>query len=531
VRTAGQPHSDRLTPVAVAGLRTSTSGLALPVLSLVLALTFFDNTIVTTVLAPVQMSLHTSVSQLQWVVNGYALTFASLMLVFGALGDQFGRKRIMLGGVATFCIGSVVAALAPSANVLITGRVIMGVGAAASEPGTLSMIRHVYTDQRQRAEALGVWTAVSGLGLALGPVIGGVLVGFWSWRAVFWFNVVFGIVALVTGAAVLPENSNAVRARIDIPGFALGALTVASAAFATIVGESAGYATWWIVAMYSLAVVAGICFVLVERRAVNPMLDVSYFKRAPFAGSNFVAFATYFATFSIFFFVALYLQVVGERSPYATALDFVPMAAGMVLASIFTGHWVATTGPRLPMTVGCVLTAIGILATNAVISPTSGFWPLSGTLLVAGAGIGIAMVPVTSSTLSIVPADHSGMAASMTNTSRELGAVAGVAILGSLVNGQLTTNLVHRLTAIGIPKSFQSEVITAVTTGSFSEQAKQFGGSAAIQEIIKKVVNAAYGAFGNGLDIALTAAGILMVVGTVVALTTTGSRRSEPAQP
>ena len=531
MRTAGQRRSDQLTPDAGTGMGAFASGLALPVLSLVLALTFFDNTIVTTVLAPVQMSLHTSVSQLQWVVNGYALTFASLMLVFGALGDQFGRKRIMLGGVAMFCIGSVMAALAPTPDALIAGRVVMGVGAAASEPGTLSMIRHIYNDQRERAEALGVWTAVSGLGLALGPVIGGVLVGVWSWRAVFWFNVVFGLVALVTGAVILPENSNAVRARIDVVGFGLGALTVASAAFATIVGESAGYATWWIGALYSLAAVAGIFFVLWERRAVNPMLDVSYFKRRPFAGSNFVAFATYFATFSIFFFVALYLQVVGNQSPYATALVFAPMAAGMVLASIFTGHWVATAGARLPMTVGCVLTAAGILATNAVIGPTSGFWPLAGTLLVAGAGIGIAMVPVTSAALSIVPAEHSGMAASMTNTSRELGAVAGVAVLGSVVNGQLTTNLVHRLTAIGIPKSFQSEVITAVTTGSFNEQAKQFGGSAAIQEIIKKVVNAAYGAFGSGLDIALTAAGVLMVVGTVVALTTIGSRRSQAAQP
>ena len=158
-----------------------------------------------------------------------------------------------------------------------------------------------------------------------------------------------------------------------------------------------------------------------------------------------------------------------------------------------------------------------------MISPSVGFSPLGWTLLVAGAGIGIAMVPVTSTTLSTVPPEHSGMAASMTNTSRELGAVAGVAILGSLVNGQLTTNLLHRLTAIGIPKSFQSEVITAVTTGTFSTQAKNFVGGKAIEAIVNKVVSAAYGAFGHGLDISLTAAGSLMVLSAIVAFTTTRS--------
>jgi hypothetical protein len=256
------------------------------------------------------------------------------------------------------------------------------------------------------------------------------------------------------------------------------------------------------------------------------MLNLAYFRNASFAGSNVVAFSTYFATFSIFFFVALYLQVVASDSPYAMARDFLPMAVAMVLASIFTGHWVARSGPRVPMTIGCILTAAGILATDAVISPSVGFTPLAWTLLVAGAGIGIAMVPVTSSALSAVPAEYSGMAASMTNTSRELGAVAGVAILGSIVNGQLTANLARRLTAIGIPKSYQSEVITAVTTGSFSNQAKHFASTKAIEAIVAKVVSAAYSAFGHGLDLSLSAAGALMVVSAVVALSTTRARQT-----
>lgn len=501
---------------------------ALATLSFVLFLTFLDNTIVSVVLANVQSDLHVGVIGLQWVVNGYALVFAALMLTFGTLGDLFGRKKIMLAGVAVFCAGSVIGAVAPNVQVLIAGRVVMGLGAAASEPGTLSMIRHIYPDGRERAHALGVWAAVSGLGLAMGPVIGGVLAGVWSWRAVFWFNVFFGLVALVAAARVLPENSDPTNRRLDVPGFLLSATALAAASVAVIAGETAGYGSSWIDALFALALVATVGFVLFERRAANPVLNVRYFRRPAFAGSNFVAFATYFATFAIFFFVALYLEEVGTISSYAIAVDFVPMAAGMVLAALFTGRWVAARGPRIPMFCGCVLAAAGVLLTDARLTPSSGLASIGWTMALAGIGFGIAIVPVTTSALAVIPPEHSGMAASMTNTSRELGAVAGVAILGSVVNGQLTVDLVRRLTAIGIPKAFQTQVITAVTTGSFSQQTSStVSRHKSLEQIVNKVVDAAYGAFSHGLDIALMMAGALMLLSALVALV---SLRVSPAR-
>lgn len=508
--------------------------LAMAVLMSILFLTFLDNTVISATLSNIQSGLHAGVTQLQWVVSGYALTFASLMLICGTLGDLFGRKRLMLIGVAIFCAGSVVAAVATSSTLLIVGRVVMGVGAAASEPGTLSMIRHLYPDRKRRARALGTWAAVSGLALALGPVIGGGLVGFWSWRAVFWFNLAFGAVALVAAAIVLPERADPVKARLDWGGFILGAAALATAAFATIMGETAGYITWWILLLYGASVLTIIAFILVELRVQNPMLDVRFFKRPPFAGSTVVAFSTYFGIFSIFFFVALYLEVVGNASPYALALDFIPMTVGMVLASLFTGRWVALVGNRTPMAVGCVVAAVGIILTDVVISPTSGISSVGWTLAIAGIGFGMAIVPVTSSSLSTVPAEHSGMAASMTNTSRELGAVAGVAILGTIVNGQLTVNLINRLAAIGIPPAFRSQVIAAVTTGSLGSQARGSAGkgNASIQQIINEVVSAAYGAFGHGLDLALTASGALLLASAVVAILTTRSvRQARAADP
>ena len=499
--------------------------LALATLSLVLFLTFLDNTIVSVVLADVQSDFHTGVAALQWVVNAYALTFASLMLVFGALSDLFGRKRLMLGGVGVFCAGSVVGALAPDVHVLIVGRVVMGVGAAASEPGTLSMIRHLYTDRAERARALGVWAGVSGLALALGPVIGGVLAGVWSWRAIFWFNLFFGALAFVAAAAVLPENADPVGRRLDLGGFLLGAGALACATFGVISGETAGYRAGWVLALFALALVGAVAFVVVERRAANPMLDVGYFRRAAFSGSNIVAFSTYFSIFAIFFFVALYLQVVGSNSPYRTALDFVPLAAGMVVASLGTGRWVAAMGPRLPMAAGCLAAAAGVLLTDHYLTAHAGIGQIGWPLALAGVGFGVAIVPVTSAALSSTPPEHSGMAASMTNTSRELGAVAGVAILGSVVNGQLTGDLLTRLAAIGIPAQFRNQVVTAVTTGTFGAQAaKAAGANKSIAAIVDKIVSAAYGAFAHGLDLSLLAAGALMVASALIAACTMPGR-------
>jgi MFS family permease len=411
------------------------------------------------------------------------------MLAAGSLGDFLGRKRIMLAGVAVFCVGSVLAALAPNVDVLLAARAVMGLGAAASEPGTLSMIRHIYLEPRSRARALGIWTAVSGLALALGPLVGGILVGLWSWRAVFWFNLFFGLVAFAAGAVVLPESKEPGRKRFDFGGFVFGAGAIALMAFAVMSGETNGYRTWWVAALFAVGVVSLATFLVTETRSPNPILNVGYFRRPAFAGANIVALTSYFGIFSIFFFVALYLQEVGSSSGYATALDFVPMAGGMIVAAVLTGRWVAARGPRDPMITGCLLACAGIALTVIVIQPHSTVTSIGWPLGLAGIGFGIVMVPVTAVGLSAIPASHSGMAASMTNTSRELGAVAGVTILGSIVNGQLTVNLLQRLTAIGIPKVYQQVVVSAVTTGVIGGEAKKYSGiGGTIGTFVKEVV-------------------------------------------
>ncbi|HXP18978.1 MAG TPA: MFS transporter [Streptosporangiaceae bacterium] len=517
--------------------------IALATLCTVLFLTFLDTTVVSVALANIQTSLHAGVSELQWVVGAYALTFASAMLIFGMIGDQFGRKKVMLIGVSVYCLGALMCALAqtiaPSAALafLLAGRGVMGLGAAASEPGTLSMLRHLYTEERSRNRALGVWAAVSGFSLALGPVLGGVLVGVWSWRGIFWFDITFGLAALAATAAFIPENADRDARRVDIAGGVFGAGALASLIFAVIDAESGGFASAGVVALLCISAASAVAFLWWETRASRPLLDVRYLRVPRFAVPNVVAFCAYFSTFAIFFFTALYLTEVAGYNGYQIAKVFLPMTALMITASLVAGRWTGVVGVRWSLVAGCALFAAGLLLTNATISPNPSYLPLAAALVLTGIGIGICVVPVTSSVLAAVPPERSGMAASATNTSREVGAVIGVAVLGALVNGQLHSELSARLNHLGIPLTFQSIVIQALETGGVPTNGN--GSSKAPPgegKLVQEVIHAAYSAFQAGLHVALylsaglmTGAGLLALV--ALRVSTTPAAKPSGTQP
>ncbi len=503
---------------------------ALATVCAILFLTFLDTTIMSVALADVQDQLGAGVTELQWVVNSYALVFASLMLGAGTLGDRIGRKKVMLAGVGIFCAGSLLGALAPGTATLIAARGVMGVGAAACEPGTLSVIRHLFPERRSRARALGAWAAIAGLALAMGPVIGGLLVGAGSWRAIFWFNLAAGLLALAAAARRVPESADPQRAGFDVPGFLLGPAALGLVIYAVIWGETAGYFSAGVLALFGLGAVAAALFVFVELRSPAPILDMSYLRRAPFSGSLAVAFATYFGIFSIFFLTALYLQIVVGYSAYRTAGLFGPMAVAMIVASAFAGRWVARVGPRVPVAVGCTAAGLGVLLTDWALAGSVSFVVLALTLTLAGAGFGTAVVPVTSVALSVVPASHSGMAASATTTSRQVGSVLGIAVLGSLFNGRLTSDLTERLTQLDVPAPFQTVVIDAVKTGAAPRGGEQAtGAEAAYGSIVARVIDAAYQAFYTGLSISLIVAGAVILASGVVAAVTFGHGRMPEA--
>lgn len=493
------------------------TALALAAVCTLLFLTFLDNTVVSVALGDIQSSLHAGVQSLQWVVNGYALVFASVMLAAGAIADEFGHRKVLFAGAGVFCGGSVLCALAPTSSLLIAGRAVMGLGAAGSEPGTLAMLRYLYPERRQRARATGVWAAVSGLALALGPVVGGVLVGLGGWRSIFWFNLAFGAAALIVGSRLLPETSEPDAYRVDTAGALLGAAALSLFVFAIIEGETAGFTSHAVLALFAAFALTGSAFGWWQSRANHPLIDVSYLYNRWFTASNAVAFAVYFGTFAIFFFTALYLRVIVGLSGYRIAAQFLPMMIVMIAGSVLAGRWTARAGPRAPVVTGCLLFAAGLFLSDQYVSAKPAYLPLAAALAVAGLGIGTVVVPITFAGTSAAPARRVGMASSAVNTSREIGAVVGTAVLGAIVNAQLTSHLTGELRRLGIPANFQGIVINAVEHGGLPSGSAP---SSAVQEygsIVNKVINAAYDAFYAGLHVALLVSAAVVLVASVVA--------------
>jgi EmrB/QacA subfamily drug resistance transporter len=490
---------------------------ALAAVCAILFLTFLDNTIVSVALADIQSSLSVSVTGLQWIVDGYLLAFAALMLTGGTLGDLVGRKKVMLTGVAIFCAGSIVAAVAPDTTTLIAGRVVMGLGAAASEPGTLSLIRHIYPEREERAVALGVWAAVSGLALALGPVIGGVLAAGLGWRSIFWFGLGLGAVSLAVAAVTLTESRNPEGRTLDVPGLAAGAGAILAATFAVIEGENRGYGTWWIVALFAAAALLIAVFVLVEQRVPDPVLKLEFLRNPTFTAANAVAFATNVSVFSVFFFTALYLQLISNFSGFQIALVFTSLAVAMIVSGPLAGYWTARVGPRVPMVLGCFIAGVGLFLVDRQLTATTSVAALTWPLAIAGLGFGIALVTVTAAVLTLVPSEQSGMAASTVNTSRELGGVFGVAVLGAVVNAQLTSGLSEKLVKLGIPVQFRQIVVQFVTTGGNISTAEHSPAVKGHEKIVAKVLLAAEGSAGHGVHLALEIAGGIVLAAAVVA--------------
>jgi EmrB/QacA subfamily drug resistance transporter len=520
------------------GGRHRATSVALAALCTLLFLTFLDNTVVSVGLGNIQTDLKASVAELQWVVGGYALTFAAIMLACGMIGDELGRKAVMLTGGGVFCAGSVLCALAPNAPTLIAGRAIMGLGAAASEPGTLSVLRHMYPDGRARARAIGIWAGVSGLALALGPVVGGALVGAWSWRGIFWFNLFFGLVALIVAGLTVPESADPTAARVDTVGTFLGAGALATLMFAIIDSETAGFGAALVVALLCASAALAIAFVWWERRVSHPLLDLKFFRLPGFTVPNVVAFCTYLATFAIFFFTALYLDEVVAASGYKIALVFLPMTVLMIASSLLAGYWTGHAGARWPITVGCAAFAAGLLLAGPQISPHPNYAALSLALALAGIGIGITVVPVTSAVLDAVPPERSGMAASTANTCREIGAVSGASVLGALVFSRLNAALSTHLQQLAVPASekaqilaFKSVIIQYIETGQANTNADYSG----YGPIVQKVIGAAYSSFGDGLHAALYLSATLVIAAGILAALSLGNATApalgeEPAE-
>ncbi|MCP9271612.1 MFS transporter [Mycolicibacterium arenosum] len=396
-----------------------------------------DATIVNVAIPAIRSDLHASPSQLQWVVDVYTLVLASLLILAGATGDRFGRRRVFQIGLTVFAIGSLLCSLAPSIDMLIAARFVQGIGGSMMNPVALSIISQIFTGRVERAKALGIWGAVVGISMALGPIVGGLLIEYVGWRAVFWINLPICVLAIALTAIFVPESKSATMRSIDPIGQLLAVTFLFGVVFALIEGPGYGWTSPLVLGIAAVAAVAFVGFLYYESRRLDPFIDLRFFRSIPFASATVTAVSAFAAWGAFLFVMSLYLQ--GERhfTAMQTGLIYLPIAVGALVFSPLSGRLVGRFGARPSLlSAGVLITAASVLLTFR--TATTPVWQLLIVFTVFGIGFSMVNAPVTNAAVSGMPLDRAGAASAVTSTSRQVGVSIGVALCGSLTGAALT---------------------------------------------------------------------------------------------
>jgi EmrB/QacA subfamily drug resistance transporter len=406
--------------------------LVLAICCLSLFITGLDVTIVNVALPSIQHSLHAPVSGLQWTVDAYTLVIACLLMLSGSLADRLGRRRVLQTGLALFSAGSLLCSVAPGLGWLVAFRGLQAVGGSMLNPVAMSIIVNTFTDPKERARATGIWGSVAGLSLAVGPVLGGLLVSGLGWRSIFWINIPVGVAAIAATQRFVPESKAPKGRSLDPAGQALVAVTLGAVTYATIEGPRHGWGSPLILGLFALSLAAAATLIAAEARRREPLLDIRFFRSAPFAGASMIAVAA-FATLGGFLFLnTLYLQEVRGYSALQAGLLTVPLAAMIAVFAAVSGRLVGSRGARLPFVLAGAALATGALLLGRL-TPHSPLPYLVLAYLVFGVGSGLVTAPVTNTAVSGMPREQAGVAGAIASTSRQIGVSLGVAVTGSIV--------------------------------------------------------------------------------------------------
>ena len=395
-----------------------------------------DSTIVNVALPSIGKDLHASVAGLQWTIDGYALVLASFLMLSGATADRIGRRRVFLVGLAIFTAGSGLCSLAPGLGWLIAFRMLQAIGGSMLNPVAMSIITNTFTDKTERARAIGVWGGAYGLSMALGPVVGGLLVDSVGWRGTFWVNIPVGLAAIALTARLVPESRAPRPRRPDPVGQGLIIVMLGSLAYAIIEGPGLGWHSPVIMALFAMAAVALTVFVAYEARRAEPVLDPRFFRSAPFAGSVLTAISATAAVGGFLFLATLYLQDVRGMSALQAGLHMLPMATMMALGAVVSSRILARRGARLPMLAAGVGLAVGGVLLSRL-TASSGLAPLAVAFIVFGIGGGVVNAPITYTAVSGMPVSQAGVASGIASTSRQIGQCLGIAVTGSILAANL----------------------------------------------------------------------------------------------
>ncbi len=420
--------------------------LTLAVLCVSLLVIVIDNTIVNVALPTLVRKLGTSISDLQWVVDAYTLVFAGFLLTAGSLGDRFGRKGALSTGLVIFGTASAAAAFAGGVGPLIAARAVMGVGAALIMPATLSILTNVFTDARERALAIGLWSGVVGIAVALGPVTGGFLLDHFWWGSVFIVNVPIVIVALVAGRFLVPTSRNPERPRIDVLGALLSIVGLGALVASIIEAPSHGWTDPLILVGFAVAVLALVGFVAWERHTPEPMLDVRFFANPRFSAASVTVTLVFFALFGFIFLSTQYLQFVLGYDAFNAGLRTLPFAVALMALAPMSSNAVQWFGTKRVVVAGMLVFASGLVV-SSTIAVSTGYPRVMVAMILMGAGMGLAVAPTTESIMGSLPLDQAGVGSAVNDTSREVGGALGVAIVGSMLSSLYHTHLNDRMPA------------------------------------------------------------------------------------
>jgi MFS transporter, DHA2 family, multidrug resistance protein len=481
--------------------------LVLGVMCLSLLLIVMDNTIVNVALPTLQRDLDASTTQLQWVVDAYILVFAGLLLTMGSLGDRFGRRGALAIGLSVMGTASILSSFADSADQLIATRALMGVGGALIMPATLSIITNVFTDRRERAQAIAIWSATAGAAVAIGPVTGGWLLEHFWWGSVFLVNVPVVVVALVLGQLFVPTSRDPSAPPIDVPGALLSIAGLVVLVWAIIEGPG-GWTDPEILGAFALSAVLLGIFVLWERRVPFPMLDVSFFRNPRFSAASGAIMLTFFAMFGSLFLLTQFLQSILGYTPLEAGIRLLPMAGVMLVISPLSAKLVERIGSKIVVATGLSVGAVGLIIASRLTAGAS-YPEVLASLVVLAAGLALVMPPATESIMGSLPLAKAGVGSAVNDTTRQVGGALGVAVLGSVMSSTYGPRVSDAIS--GLPVS--SEQATAIhdQLGAALRAASEIGG-----EPGRMLADVASRGFADGMSTAFIIGAAALALGAVI---------------
>jgi DHA2 family multidrug resistance protein-like MFS transporter len=498
--------------------------IALAFMAISLLIISLDNTVLSLALPSIAEGLGASASQLQWIVDAYILVIAGLLLTMGYIGDRLGRKPVLMAGLVIFAAFSLGAALSNSTGMLIGMRAMMGIGAAIIMPATLSILTATFRDPRERAQAIALWAATFALGMGIGPLIGGWLLENFSWHSVFYINIPVIAVGLVGGGYYIENSKTEHPRRLDIPGAVLSIAGLFALVYAIIQAGMEGWTATHVLYAFGAAAVLLAAFILWELKSRNAMLPLYFFKNMSFTGANVALTLVSFGLMGAFFFLGQFLQSVQGYTPFQAGLRLLPMAVVSFISAAGSAKVAERLGTKLTVAIGIFIAAIGFFYLTRIAAVDASYLSIAIAMSITSLGMGLTMSPATNSVMGSIPVSQSGIGSAMNNTTRQVGAALGVAILGSILNA----TYLAWIDAVSWPAQLPAEAMEAIRNSI--QGAHIVAQQVPVPQLAQMIIDQSNEAFTAGSADALLVATVILAITAVITLIILPSRVRGPKE-